>query len=191
MSRMVKVLAFITAGVIAAGLIFGFPGQNSGKEGGLIGEGAFRSKADINADKAYYFDDEAIALSDASGYNTLLRAEALEAAEEINDIREANGEDPLEWDMNLESVSSVRAEECSQSFSHTRPNGRAWNSVNSKIQGGENLAYGFDNSGDVVSAWMDSPTHADNILYSGFKRGAISIYVDDGGTMYWANEFGY
>ena len=46
--------------------------------------------------------------------------------------------------------------EDSTGFSHTRPNGKAWYTVNSKIQGGENLAYGFDNSSEGLDAWMKS-----------------------------------
>lgn len=63
-------------------------------------------------------------------------------------------------------------------------------SVNSKIQGGENLAYGFDNAEDVVEAWMNSPSHKDNILYDEFEKAAISIYEEDG-TYYWSEQFNY
>ena len=97
----------------------------------------------------------------------------------------------LDWNQNLESVSDVRAEECDEDFSHTRPNGSAWNTVNSQIQGGENLAFGQDDAQEVVDDWMDSPTHRDNILYGDFSSGSISIYQNDDGVKYWANEFSY
>ena len=45
-------------------------------------------------------------------------------------------------------------------------------------------------SGDCVEAWMDSPTHRDNILYDEFEKVAISIYEEDG-TYYWSQEYGY
>jgi uncharacterized protein YkwD len=109
----------------------------------------------------------------------------------VNEIRAEAGLDRLVWDQNLETVASVRAEECNTKFSHTRPDGREWYTVNSKIQGGENLAYGFDTANDVVEAWMNSPTHKDNILYDEFTGGSISIYQNDNGTYYWANEFKY
>ena len=91
----------------------------------------------------------------------------------------------------FESTSSVRSQECSVSFSHTRPNGKAWYTVNSNIQGGENLAYGFNDADSATEAWMNSPTHRDNILYPDFEKIAISVYVTDDGTAYWAQEFGY
>ena len=138
-----------------------------------------------------YLDSEAIALSNTSDADTGLRAVALEAFNQVNDIRAQAGLNKLTWDQNLETTSSVRAKECSQKFSHTRPNGKAWYTVNSKIQGGENLAFGFDTADDAVEAWMNSPTHKDNILYDEFTGGSISIYQDDSGVCYWANEFKY
>lgn len=151
--------------------------------------GALRSSADINTEQYHYLDNEAIALSD-SMTDTGLRAVAYEAFNEVNDIRAEAGVDELKWDKNLETVADVRAKECSEKFSHTRPNGSQWYTVNSKIQGGENLAFGFDNAEDCVEAWMDSPTHRDNILYDEFEKVAISIYEEDG-TYYWSQEYGY
>ena len=77
------------------------------------------------------------------------------------------------------------------SFSHTRPNGSSWYTVNSKIMGGENLAYGYYDANSAVNAWMDSPTHRENILWPEFTKVAISVYAADDGTYYWAQEFGY
>ena len=148
-----------------------------------------RKSADIKADKFVYLDNEAMALAESAS-DTGLRAEALEACNMINEIRAEAGLESLTWDSNLETVASVRANEISKSFSHTRPNGKQWYTVNSKIQGGENLAYGFDKAEDVVDAWMNSPTHRDNILYDEFDKVAISIYEEDG-TFYWAQQMGY
>lgn len=155
---------------------------------GGVDNNAVRYKSDSDI---IYLDSEAIALSNASDSDTGLRAEALEAFNQVNEIRAEAGLDRLVWDQNLETVASVRAEECNTKFSHTRPDGREWYTVNSKIQGGENLAYGFDTANDVVEAWMNSPTHKDNILYDEFTGGSISIYQNDNGTYYWANEFKY
>ena len=157
----------------------------------FVNDKAFRSMSDIENDTAVYLDDEAIALSDASATNTALRAEALKAYNLVNEQREAAGLDSLAWDANLESTSAVRSQECSVSFSHTRPNGKAWYTVNSNIQGGENLAWGLKSADLVTEAWMDSPMHKDNILYSDFNKIAISIYCDDENMWYWAQEFGY
>lgn len=183
------------AGIVALGVLVASVSTivvyHNSNNSGLLEENAFRTLADMEADDVVYLDDEAIALSDASSTNTALRAEALKAYNLVNEEREAAGLDALTWDSNLESASSVRSKECSVSFSHTRPDGRDWCTVNSKIQGGENLAYGFDDAKSATEAWMDSPTHRDNILYSDFSTVAISVYETDDGTCYWAQEFGY
>lgn len=181
------------AGIVAIGVLVASVSTvilwNNGS--GILEDSAIRTAAEIEADDVIYMDDEAIALSDASGSNTALRAEALKAYNLVNEERANAGLGELTWDANLESTSSVRSEECSVSFSHTRPNGSAWYTVNSKIQGGENLAYGYDDAESTTEAWMDSPTHRDNILYPDFEKVAISVYVADDGTTYWAQEFGY
>lgn len=156
---------------------------------GINSNSVIRPLADINSEQYHYLDNEAIALAE-SATDTGLRAEALEAYNEVNEIRAEAGLDELSWDINLESVANVRAKECSQKFSHTRPNGSQWYTVNSKIQGGENLAFGYDNATDCVEAWMNSPTHRDNILYDEFEKVAISIY-EDNGTLYWSQQYGY
>ncbi len=186
--RLIAVLA--TAGVLVVGVVAYF-GLKGGNNIGLLEEDAFRAVADIQNEKVSYLDSEAVALSESSENDAGLRAIAMEASALVNEERTQAGLDELEWDQNLETVSHVRAMECSQSFSHTRPSGKQWYTVNSKIQGGENLAFGFDTADDAVDAWMNSPTHRDNILYDEFEKVAISIYQDDDGTCYWAQEYGY
>ncbi len=43
------------------------------------------------------------------------------------------------------------------------------------LYAGENLAKGFTNSSDVVNAWMNSPTHRENLLSPQFKDVGFSI----------------
>ena len=156
---------------------------------GLDAEKAFRTARVVDSNDIFYFDEDAIALSDSLNNNGL-RTIAISAYDQINDIREQYGLSALTWNGKLEQVAKVRAEESSQSFSHVRPNGFQWYTVNSKIQGGENLAYGFDNADDVVNAWMNSYSHKDNILYDEFKTMAIAVY-EENGTYYWSQQFGY
>lgn len=155
---------------------------------GIDQDKAFRT-SEILDKEPIALDNEAIALSES--FNDVgLRTVALEANHLVNEIRRENGLSTLEWDNNLETVACVRANEISENFSHTRPNGKAWYTVNSKIQGGENLAFGFDTAEDTVDAWMDSPTHRENILYGDFRKVAISIYEEDG-VYYWSQQLGY
>ncbi|MCR5107859.1 MAG: CAP domain-containing protein [Lachnospiraceae bacterium] len=164
---------------------------NNKQAGTLPDEAAFIAQTDMDSNGVIYLDEEAIALADTSGDNTSLRSEALKAYNLVNEQREAEGLGTLTWDGNLESAADVRAKEISDVFDHTRPNGSKWNTVNSKIMGGENLAFGYDTADDVLGGWMDSPTHRENILYNTFTKIAISVYQSDDGTLYWAQEFGY
>ena len=150
-----------------------------------------RTYADMQNQQIVIMDDLSVALADISVNSTSLRSEAMRAFNLVNSERLANGLQPLVWDNNLESTSAVRAKECSQNFSHTRPNGKSWYTVNSAIMGGENLAYGYYDANSAINAWMDSPTHRENILWPEFTKVAISVYVADDGTYYWAQEFGY
>ncbi len=180
------------AGIAVAGLLLGLAIVNSdGVTPVVLEDDAKRTVADIENEAVTYLDSEAVALANVSDSDKGFRAEALDAFQLVNEERAQAGLGALKWDQNLETVSSVRAKECSQKFSHTRPNGTQWYTVNSKIQGGENLAFGFDTAGDAVDAWMASPTHRDNILYDDFKKVSISIYQTDDGTCYWAQEYGY
>lgn len=185
------VSALASIGVLAASVLSCIVITTSNVNTGLVEDNAFRTVTEIASADVIYIDDEAIALADSSGDSTALRSEALRAYNLVNETRADEGLDTLTWDQGLESTSAVRAEECSSSFSHTRPNGSPWYSVNSQIMGGENLAFGFDDAGSAVDAWMDSPTHRDNVLYPDFTKIAISVYVADDGTHYWAQEFGY
>jgi len=96
----------------------------------------------------------------------------------------------LTWNSGLEQASAVRAVEASQSFSHTRPDGSDWWTVNSNLMYGENLAKGYDSADAAVQAWMASPTHKANIMDAEFTSGAIAIHVSNG-QWFWAQEFGY
>lgn len=107
----------------------------------------------------------------------------------VNQQRAAAGLQPLTWDSHLEDCATVRAVEASQRFGHTRPDGSQWYTIDPVGMNGENLAYGYKTAEAAVTAWMNSPTHAFNILYPDFKRCSIAIYKS-GNVLYYAQEFG-
>lgn len=107
----------------------------------------------------------------------------------VNEIRVANGLNALRYDAELEADSSVRANEITTKFSHTRPDGSDWYTVDEDLMYGENLAEGYNSADAVVNAWMASPEHKANILKSDFTSIAVSSTTKNGKT-YWAQEFG-
>lgn len=97
----------------------------------------------------------------------------------------------LGYSNQLAQAGAVRAQEISSKWSHTRPNGKDWWTVDPSVMYGENLAKGYKTAEATVTGWMNSPAHRDNILYSGFKTIGIGVYVDQAGTYYVTQEFGY
>lgn len=106
---------------------------------------------------------------------------------EINKYRVANGLKELTWSPDLVTCADVRAEEITRLWSHTRPDGSSWYTVNDSIMYGENLAKGSSKASDIVTAWKNSPSHNANLLKSNFKYVGISVYNDS----YIACEFCY
>lgn len=157
---------------------------------------AFRTAEEIEGDEVIFLDEDAIALAESVDSSSSAEAQALrqmaqEAFNLVNEQRAAAGLSALTWDGNLESAAGVRAKECASSFSHTRPSGQAWYTVNSQVMGGENLAHGYSTATNAMNAWMNSPTHKENILYPTFTKMSIAIYTTPDGDYYWAQEFGY
>lgn len=55
---------------------------------------------------------------------------------------------------------------------------------------GENLALGHDAPEQVVDAWMNSPTHRDNILTDGYREMGLAVRQDSvDGRLYWVQLF--
>ncbi len=161
---------------------------------GIDDESGFREYDTIDFDTVTIMEEEpplgSSVNSDDPEELARLKNLATETFNLMNQERANAGLSPLTWDSTLELAAAVRAQECSTSFSHTRPNGSPWYTVNAQIMHGENLAFGYNSASDVMKAWMASPTHKENILYPTFTKVAIAIYTD-GKKLYFAQEFRY
>lgn len=113
---------------------------------------------------------------------------AVQLVNEINYERCKAGVSPLKWSNQLETYASIRAEEITVQFSHTRPNGTPGYSLNSNIINGENLYSGYDSPSLAHNALKNSPTHLKNNLNSRFKSVAVAIKYKDG-IAYWSLLF--
>ena len=139
----------------------------------------------------YYIDDEAIALAGSAASSQAALDACTAVFNLMNQQRVAQGLAALVWSDALTSAAQVRASEITSSFSHTRPNGSEFWTVDSSVQYGENLAKLYQSADSVYDAWMNSPTHAANIMDSGYKTVGIAICQTADGSWYWAQEFGY
>ena len=102
----------------------------------------------------------------------------------------------LVYDYQLEEIAKIRAAEIAQSFSHTRPDGRKWDTAfpAGNYYKGENLACGFESAADAFEGFReenenyDGQGHRRNMLRRQFTRiGLAAVEVD--GTVYWVQEF--
>ena len=151
-------------------------------------QAAMRAEDEIS--DIQYIDEEAIALAPDVVANDIA-AQIQTSIALVNAQRAAAGIGALAANDGLNQAASVRAVECSQVFSHTRPNGQDWWTVNSAIMWGENLAMLYNTADSVVTAWMNSPTHAANIMNPAFTKVGVAVYQAPNGGWYWAQEFSY
>lgn len=162
----------------------------AGRTGELTEQAAVRDSS-IPTDGVVYIEPEMVSLADALSGNADSQVASKAAFDIVNAKRQEAGLGALAWNSGLEQASAVRAVEASQSFSHTRPNGTDWWTVNSNLMYGENLAKGYASADSVVQAWLDSPTHKANIMDAEFTSGSIAIHINSNGQWFWAQEFGF
>ena len=115
----------------------------------------------------------------------------------VNEARAETGVPPLELDASLRKAAQVRAAECVETFSHTRPNGASYQTaiaeagVESKYTG-ENVATGHTSPKQVVDRLMKSEGHRANILNADFTKIGIGLEKNAGnryGGYAWSQLF--
>lgn len=184
MKKHLKSIAVIAAFILAFGIAIFFHFRQNGE----VDDTAV-ARTEAEEGDVHYFDDEAVALAGEPGVSPLMN-EAAATLALVNAHRANAGLPALVWSDALTQAAYVRAMECAQLFSHTRPNGTAWWTVNSTIMYGENLSFNYFNCNSVVAAWMASPTHKANIL-GPFRTMGVAGYQAPNGNVYFAQEFGY
>ncbi len=138
-----------------------------------------------------WIDDEAIALAGSAASSQAAQDACRAVLGLMNQQRAAQGLGEMAWSDALTNAAQVRANEITTTFSHTRPNGSAFWTVDSNVQYGENLAKLYQSADSVFTAWMNSPTHAANIMDGGYRTVGIAVCQTGDGSWYWAQEFGY
>lgn len=101
---------------------------------------------------------------------------------QINEVRAKQGLSSLTLSKGLTASASIRAKESSYFFSHQRPDGSDWYTVDGKSLG-ENLYKGgedFNPSEWVVSSWIASPSHLEVLTMDYVSQAGIGIYFENG-----------
>lgn len=117
-----------------------------------------------------------------------------EVVDLVNIERAKEGLAPLTIDTKVQAAAQVRAKECEQRFSHTRPNGTSFSTALkeqnvSYRSAGENIAWGQKSPQEVVTAWMNSSGHRANIMNKNFTTIGVGYYENARGTDYWCQLF--
>lgn len=120
--------------------------------------------------------------------------------EETNAARADEGYTPLVRNSVLDEAARLKAEDMAKGeyFSHWSPEGVSpWHWFNEAnydyLYAGENLAVHFTDSTKVVEAWLDSPTHRDNIMngiYSEIGIGTAKGQYEGYDTVFVVQLFG-
>jgi hypothetical protein len=102
-----------------------------------------------------------------------------------NQQRQIHGLQPLKLDSELSQAATQKAADmfAKNYWAHISPDGvTPWvfikNSGYDYLYAGENLARGFTSANDVVTAWMNSPSHRENMLSANYND--VGFAVADG-----------
>ena len=124
---------------------------------------------------------------------------AQEILDLVNEERASVGLRPLKLSSTLMDGTAIRADELTEYFSHTRPNGTNCSTVVEDTYPssylGENIAAGQNSAEDVMDDWMHSEGHRANILKSSYTElgvGLAYVYKSEYNTNYpyWVQMFG-
>lgn len=114
----------------------------------------------------------------------------------VNKERDKRNRGKLVLDSKLNKAAQKRAKEIAREFSHTRPNGSSCFTVLKSYHAqyttcGENIAAGQPTAKQVMSSWMHSPGHRQNILQQKFQKMGVGYYKKKGDsyTYYWVQIF--
>ena len=105
---------------------------------------------------------------------------------QTNKVRQSNNEKNLELNANLSKAASEKANDIVKNnyWTHVSKDGTTpWQLISSTGlnygEAGENLAYGFSTSNNVIIGWMNSKEHRDNLLNKTFTMTGIGIATSD------------
>lgn len=120
------------------------------------------------------------AKSDVLAYNSNITANTLLAS--TNQTRQSNDSSSLIISPKLNAAAQAKANDMTTKnyWSHQTPDGNEpWtlitNTNYSYQKAGENLAYGFDDSADVVRGWINSAEHRHNMLDNDFTEVGFGV----------------
>ena len=151
------------------------------------------------AQEAAKAEEERIAAQEAAKTEMVQKTEQTNTGdaglELINSVRAQAGIGPLVYDSTLSALATLRAQEVSRVWGHSRPDGTSCftildeNGVSYSICG-ENIAAGHTSVTDAVNSWLNSTGHRANILNGAYTKMGIGLYTcEDEYGYYWVQIF--
>ncbi len=127
--------------------------------------------------------------------STQMEEYAREVAIIVNREREKQGLEPLKFSDQLSEVANLRSNEIQTLFAHTRPDGTSCFTAMDEAgidyyYGGENIAYGQKTPEAVMTAWMNSQGHKDNILSEEPNYLGVGVTYNNN-RYYWVQLFAW
>ena len=140
---------------------------------------------DEDDDDEYIYEDDDDVDDDSNQSSSEVSEFVQQVLNLVNIERRKAGVSPLKLSRYLNDAAAIRAEEITQVFSHTRPDGSSCFTVLDKnyYNVGENIAEGQSTPKEVMNSWMNSPGHRANILKPEFTELGVG-YVYDGSSEY-------
>lgn len=141
----------------------------------------------------FLFASNVYAAAKWNDYEAVSQNFAQEVLDLVNEERRKENLKPLKLANDLNHYAQVRAKEITKRFSHTRPNGSSCFTAVAKPYRmvGENIAAGQKSSREVVEAWMNSPSHRENIMNPKFREMGVGYLYQPNLKYkhYWAQFF--
>ena len=111
----------------------------------------------------------------------------------VNEERAKEDLAPMALNSKLCKAAAERAAELADTFSHYRPDGTLCFTILDEYNisywgAGENIACYYTTPESVMTGWMNSEGHRENIMSNSFTDIGIGFYVKDG-TRYWVQLF--
>lgn len=110
----------------------------------------------------------------------------------VNAERSKQGLSPLTARKELNEYAQLRSKEIVSNFEHKRPDGSSpldyVMSLDGVMRAGENIAWGQSSPEEVMTAWMNSEGHRENIMKSTFSMIGVGCY-EANGRRYWTQIF--
>jgi uncharacterized protein YkwD len=120
-----------------------------------------------------------------------------EVVTKTNQRRAAYGCDPLAVDFDL-TIASIRQSQYmarTGRFTHVWADGSTFvtrsRQAGYEQPAGENIAWGYQTSDDVVRAWMNSRDHRENILNCDARSIGTGVAYSESGLPYYTETFGW